>query len=192
MARISTLARDTLPDFEPMFQVLDNTMGYIPNNFLSMAHWPELLGTFSGMAATILKTGEVDAGLKQLVALVASTANGCHYCQAHTSHSASTLGVPTQKIDAVFEFETSALFSAAERAALRLAWHAALQPNASTDADFEALGIHFSEREIVEIVAVISLFGFLNRWSDTMRSDLEVKPLEFATSMGLANKQLSG
>ena len=44
MARISTLSREQLPDFEPMFQILDNTMGYIPNNFLSMAHWPELLG----------------------------------------------------------------------------------------------------------------------------------------------------
>ena len=81
MARISTLSREQLPDFEPMFQILDNTMGYIPNNFLSMAHWPELLGAFGGLAATILQTGEVEGGLKQLVAMVASTANGCHYCQ---------------------------------------------------------------------------------------------------------------
>jgi uncharacterized peroxidase-related enzyme len=174
-----------------MFQILDNTMGYVPNNFLSMAHWPELLGAFGGLAATILQTGEVEGGLKQLVAMVASTANGCHYCQAHTSHSASNLGVSKEKIDAAFEFETSPLFSDRERSALRVAWHAALQPNASTDADFEALSAHFSEREMVEIVAVISLFGFLNRWSDTMKSDLESKPLEFATSMGLADKQLA-
>jgi len=192
MARISTLSREQLSDFEPMFQILDNTMGYIPNNFLSMAHWPELLGAFGGLAATILQTGEVEGGLKQLVAMVASTANGCHYCQAHTSHSASNLGVSKEKIDAAFEFEKSPLFSDRERSALRLAWHAALQPNASTDADFEALSVHFSEREIVEIVAVISLFGFLNRWSDTMKSDLETKPLEFATSLGLAEKQLAG
>lgn len=190
MARISSIERKQLPDFEPMFQVLDNTMGYVPNNFLSMAHWPELLGAFGSLAATVLQTGEVEGDLKQLIAMVASTANGCHYCQAHTSHSASNLGVPKEKIDAAFEFETSPLFSDRERSALRVAWHAALQPNASTDADFEALSAHFSEREMVEIVAVISLFGFLNRWSDTMNSDLEAKPLEFATSMGLADKQL--
>jgi len=191
MARISSIERKQLPDFEPMFQVLDNTMGYVPNNFLSMAHWPELLGAFGSLAATILQTGEVEGDLKQLIAMVASTANGCHYCQAHTSHSASNLGVPKEKIDAAFEFETSPLFSDRERSALRVAWHAALQPNASTDTDFEALSAHFSEREMVEIVAVISLFGFLNRWSDTMKSDLEAKPLEFATSMGLADKQLA-
>ena len=191
MTRISTLTRDQLPDFEPMFQILDNTMGYIPNNFLSMAHWPELLGALGGLAATILQTGEVEGGLKQLVAMVASAANGCHYCQAHTSHSANNLGVSKEKIDAAFEFESSSLFSERERSALRLAWHAALQPNAATHADFEALSTYFSEREIVELVAVISLFGFLNRWSDTMESELESKPLEFATSMSLADKKLS-
>ena len=97
MARISTLSREQLPDFEPMFQILDNTMGYIPNNFLSMAHWPELLGAFSGLGATILQTGEVDSGLKQLVAMVASAANGCHYCQAHTSLSLIHISEPTRR-----------------------------------------------------------------------------------------------
>ena len=190
MARIANVSREQLPDFEPMFQLLEETMGYLPNNMLSMAHWPELLKAFGGIGATILQQGRVDRGLKQLVAMVASTANGCHYCQAHTSHSAHNLGVSREKIEAVFEFESSDLFSDAERAALRLAWHAALQPNASSDDDFMALKAHYSERDIVEIVSVISLFGFLNRWSDTMQSDLEPLPAAFSESLGLRNKQL--
>ena len=188
--RIPTVPRDQLPDFEPMFQLLEGSMGYVPNNFLSMAHWPELLTAFGGIGATILQTGEVDRGLKQLVAMVASAANGCHYCQAHTSHSAHNLGVPQEKVEAVFEFESSSLFSDAERAALRLAWHAALQPNASSDSDFAALKEHYSDREIVEIVSVIALFGFLNRWSDTMGSELEPLPQSFAESINLGARKL--
>ena len=46
---------------------------------------------------------------------------------------------------------------------------------------FAALREHYSEREIVQIVAVISLFGFLNRWNDTMATQLEASPVEFAT-----------
>ena len=190
MARIANVSREQLPEFEPMFQLLEETMGYLPNNMLSMAHWPELLKAFGGIGATILQQGRVDRGLKQLVAMVASTANGCHYCQAHTSHSAHNLGVSREKIEAVFEFESSDLFSDAERAALRLAWYAALQPNASSDDDFMALKAHYSERDIVEIVSVISLFGFLNRWSDTMQSDLEPLPAAFSESLGLRNKRL--
>jgi uncharacterized peroxidase-related enzyme len=173
-----------------MFQLLEGSMGYVPNNFLSMAHWPELLTAFGGIGATILQTGEVNRGLKQLVAMVASAANGCHYCQAHTSHSAHNLGVPQEKVEAVFEFESSSLFSDAERAALRLAWHAALQPNASSDSDFAALKEHYSDREIVEIVSVIALFGFLNRWSDTMGSELEPLPQAFAESIDLSARKL--
>ena len=96
--RIPTVPRDQLPDFVPMFQLLEGSMAYVPNNFLSMAHWPELLTAFGGIGAIILQTGEVDRGLKQLVAMVASAANGCHYCQAHTSHSAHNLGVPQEKV----------------------------------------------------------------------------------------------
>ena len=33
----------------------------------------------------------------------------------------------------------------------------------------------------MQIVAVISLFGFLNRWNDTMATELEASPVEFAT-----------
>ena len=192
MARIEPLSPTQLTDFQPMFDVLENTMGYIPNNLLSMAYWPELLKAFGGIGATILQTGELDRGLKQLVAMVASAANGCHYCQAHTSHSAHKLGVSQEKVEAAFEFESSSLFSDAERAALRLAWHAALQPNASSDSDFVSLKEHYSDREIVEIVGVIALFGFLNRWSDTMGSELEPLPQSFADSINLKTRKLGG
>jgi uncharacterized peroxidase-related enzyme len=190
MSRIPPLSRVQLPEFEPMFQLLDNTMGYVPNNMLSMAHWPELLTAFGSIGATILQTGEVDRGLKQLVAMVASAANDCHYCQAHTSHSAHSVGISQEKVEAVFEFECSSLFTDAERAALRLAWHAALQPNASTDDDFAVLKQHYSDREIVEIVSVIALFGFLNRWSDTMGSELEPLPQSFSESINLSSRKL--
>ena len=88
-----------------------------------------------------------------------------------------------EKIASVLEFDTPPLFSNAERAALRVAWHGALQPNAATDEDFEALKAHFSEREIVEIVAVLSLYGFLNRWNGTLKTQLEPQPAEFSATL---------
>ena len=53
-------------------------------------------------------------------------------------------------------------------------------PNGVEDEDFDELRKHYNEREIVEIVAVISLFGFLNRWNDTLATELEASPLRFA------------
>jgi hypothetical protein len=55
-----------------------------------------------------------------------------------------------------------------------------MQPNAIEPNDFAALKEFFSEREVVEIVAVVSLFGFLNRWNDTMATELEAPAADFA------------
>ena len=82
----------------------------------------------------------------------------------------------------MYEFETSDLFAESERAALRLARDAASTPNGSTPQHFEQLRKHFGDGEIVEIVGVISLFGWLNRWNDTMGTQLEEEPLLFASS----------
>src|SRR5437899_1457591 len=82
-------------------------------------------------------------------------------------------GVEVDRVAEVWEFDQSDLFSDAERSALRLARDAAQQPSQASPAHFAALSEHFDEAQIIEIVAVISLFGFLNRWNDTLATDLE-------------------
>ena len=191
MARIPLAVREDVGDNEALLNAIEQTMGYLPNNMLIMAHWPELLSTFSGLGGTILNTGVVEAELKQLVAMVASNAHGCNYCQAHTSHAAHQQGASHDKLSAVFDYETSALFTDREKAALRLAFHGALQPSQVSDAEFEELGLHFNTREIVELVSVISLFGFLNRWSGTMGPELEAVPQKFIATLDLSAHRIS-
>ena len=96
------LRRDEYPELEELFRLYDETM------------W----------------TGTVPVGLKPLVAIVASTAAGCRYCQAHETVDAMMPGV--------------------------------------------------EEAKIAEILAVVGLFGFLNRWNDSMATDLEEIPAAFA------------
>ena len=180
MTNVRPKAREDLPDMEPMFQMVEAGMGFVPQSMFTMAHWPELLQAFGGIAGTVLNSGEIDAGLKQMIAYVVSNAAGCRYCQAHTSHNATKRGVQAEKIRSAFEFETNPLFNETERAALRLALHAGMVPNATEPEHFDELKKHFSDRQIVEIVAVISLFGYLNRWNDTMATTLESGPRSFA------------
>ena len=53
-------------------------------------------------------------------------------------------------------------------------------PNGATDEHFAELGRYWSESEIVEIVCVISMFGFLNRFNDTLANELEPDAVEFS------------
>jgi alkylhydroperoxidase family enzyme len=92
----------------------------------------------------------------------------------------SIYNAPDEKIAAIWNFEKSDLFSDAERAALRLALKAGGVPNTAESSDFNELHKHFNDAEIVEIVAAISLFGYLNRWNDTMATQLEALPVKVA------------
>ncbi len=179
MTHVTPKTRAELPELEPIFAGTEASMGFVPDSMLTMAHWPELLQSFSALGATVLGSGEVEPGLKQLVAFVVSNAAGCRYCQAHTSATAERRGVSDERINAAFEFETSELFSESERAALRVAAHAGMVPNAVSDEHMGALKVHFTPKQIIEIVSVISLFGYLNRWNDTLATRLEAHPTEF-------------
>lgn len=184
MPRLEPLPREEMTEFEPFFAMIEEAVGFLPNSLLTMARWPELLQSFSGLAGTIA-SGKLPQELRMLVAFMASNAAGCQYCQAHTSHSAAKVGVSQEKLQAIFEFESNPLFSELERAALRLAARSAMVPNAVEDGDFNALHAHFSESEIVELVAHISFFAWLNRWNDTMATTLEDIPRRFAeTTLG--------
>ena len=115
-----------------------------------------------------------------LRSFVSSTAAGCRYCQAHETVDARMRGVPEEKIAEIWNFERSSLYSDGERAALRLARDASVVPNEVTPRHFDELRRHWDDGQIVEIMSVIGLFGFLNRWNDTMSTELEPEPFAFA------------
>jgi alkylhydroperoxidase family enzyme len=97
---------------------------------------------------------------------------------AHTAGGSLRFGIEEKKLAAVWEYRTSPLYTEAERVTLDFTIAAASQPNDVTDELFEKLRRHWTESQIVEIVATIALFGFLNRWNDTMATPLEAEPIE--------------
>lgn len=182
MPNIKPLTREELAEFEPFFSIMESAVGWVPSSHYTMGHRAPILGAFNGLVLAVFGPGKVDPALKQLVAMMASVSAGCRYCQAHTSTAAAHSGVAAEKVEAVFDFESSDLFSESEKAALRLARDAAIVPNATSAAHFDELRKHFDEEQIVEIMAAISIMGWLNRWNDTMATELEETPLAFASS----------
>jgi AhpD family alkylhydroperoxidase len=140
MARLEPLRREDLPEYEATFRAVEAALGVLPNSTLTMARHPRLMKAFAALNAVVMADGRVDGVLKQLIATVVSAAAGCSYCQAHTSHVAERRGSEADKLDQVWDFENSPLFSDAERAALRVARGAGVTPNAVTDEDMDRLG----------------------------------------------------
>lgn len=178
--RVEGLKREDLSELEGVFQLVEGAMGFLPNSMLIMARKPGLVEAFAGLGANVQGPSSLPDEVKRMVAFMASRAAGCVYCQTHTHHQAANAGISAERLDAIWSYETSTLFSEAERAALRVAQAAGQVPNAVTAEDMAALKAHYTDEQIVDLVAVISLFGFLNRWNDTFATQLEDEPVSHA------------
>ena len=171
--------RENFKEFEELFNGVEVFMGYVPNAHLAMAERPELLIAFSSLARTIFQTQGVDMQTKQLIALASSLSSGCKYCQAHTSHGAERAGAKEEKIAEILNYAKSDYYTNQERAVLDLAFASGRTPNESNAEHFNELKKYFSDGQIIDIVSVISMFGFLNRWNDTLGTKLEDIPKDF-------------
>lgn len=183
MARLDPLDRSDLPEFADAFALTEQFMGFVPNSMPTMARVPGLLPAFQQLAGAVFTNGLIPPELVQLLAHVTSSAAGCRYCQAHTGHSAERLGVPADKLAEIWSFETSEHFSEAERSALRIALGAGSVPNSVSDDDIAVARTHWSDDQVAAIVAACALFGYLNRWNDTLATDLEASPTAFGARM---------
>jgi uncharacterized peroxidase-related enzyme len=175
--RLAPLAPDAALAKE--FAAYERSLGFVPNSVLIMQRRPKLVQALAQLAAAVWDPeSTVDRGFKRLLAHFASRAAGCQYCMAHAAGGALRAGVSEAKLAALWEYRTSPLYTEAERLALDFALAAAAVPNDVTDELFAAMRKHWSDDQMVEIVGVISLFGFLNRWNDTMATPLEAEPVE--------------
>lgn len=177
MAFLEPLDKNLHPDLASDFQIFEEILGFVPNSLLTMQRRPEIVKGFGELTKAVMpKDGEVHLGFKRLIAHFASRAVGCQYCEAHSLVAAKIHGVSQEKLDKIWEYQTSDLYSEAERVALDYAMAAGSVPNAVDQELIDRMKEHWTENQIVEILGVVCLYGFLNRWNDSMATDLEDSP----------------
>ncbi len=174
MPLVAPLPTDHAPEVAALAKFFNETLGFCPNSVLTMQRRPAVASAFIVLnKAVMANEGRVTSELKRLIGYVASQTAGCRYCQAHTILAAQRYGGTPERLKAVWDYRASPLFTEAERAALEFAVAASCTPNAVDDAIQGALRAQWDDGEIVEILGVVSLFGFLNRWNDSMATTLE-------------------
>ena len=173
------LPPETTPELRDDFDIFDKILGFVPNSLLTMQRRPKMVKGFGELTKGVMDPdGAVDLGLMRLIAHFSSRAAGCQYCEAHSLVAAKIHDVSQEKLDAIWDYRSSPLYSEAERVALDFALAAGSVPNA-VDADlFTRMRLHWSEEQIVQILGAVCLYGFLNRWNDSMATDLEAAPRE--------------
>ena len=181
MALVTPLDPNHDPETKELAAFFNETLGFCPNSVLIMQHRPAISKAFINLnKAVMANEGRVTSALKRMIAWVSSNATGCRYCQAHAIRAAERYGAEQEQLDNIWEYRTHPAFSDAERAALDFSLQASQVPN-GVDAEIkERLYQHWNEGEIVEMLGVISLFGYLNRWNDSMGTSIETGAVESA------------
>lgn len=160
--------------FNELVQFFNETLGFCPNSVKTMYHRPEIAYAFIALNKAVMQNkGRVTSALKRLIGYISSNVAGCRYCQAHTIRAAERYGAERTQLENIWEFKTHPAFSEPERAALDFAWASSVIPNAVDDAISDRLREWWDEGEIVEILGVVALFGYLNRWNDSMATEME-------------------
>ena len=174
MPLVTPLPADHSPEVARVAKIFNETLGFPPNSVLTMQRRPEIAKAFTHLNRAVMENGgRVDSEQKRLIGHLASANAGCRYCEAHTVLAAKRFGASDERVAELWNFRASSLFSAAEKAAFEFALAAASIPNAVDETIAAELHRHWSDDEIVEILGVVALFGFLNRWNDSMATTLE-------------------
>ena len=150
------------------------TLGFTPNSLFTMMHRPRIALAFQEMNKAVMENkGRITSSLKRELAYLSSMTAGCRYCEAHAIRAAERYGSEQDRLNNIWEYKTYPAFTEGERAIFDLAIAASSVPNAVTDEIAENMRQYWDEGEIVEVLGVIALFGYLNRWNDSMGTQLE-------------------
>ena len=181
---VSPLDRNATPQAEEMARFYEETLGFTPNSLFTMMHRPRIAKAFLEMNQAVMENkGRVSSALKREIAYLSSMTTGCRYCEAHAIRAAERYGSSEDRMNHIWEYKTYAAFTERERAAFDLAIAASQVPNAVNDTIAEKARLYWEEAEIVEIMGVVALFGYLNRWNDSMGTQLEGPAADSAQSI---------
>ena len=184
MSHMKPLPPETTPELREDFAIFEDILGFVPNSLLTMQRRPKMVKGFGELTKAVMDPdGGVDLGLMRLIAHFSSRAAGCQYCEAHSLVAAKIHDVPQEKLDEIWEYQTSPLYSEAERVALDFALAAGSVPNAVDEELFSRMQQHWTDNQIVHILGAVCLYGFLNRWNDSMATDLEDAPREMGENV---------
>ena len=174
MPLVKPLASNENAEVAKLAKFFNETLGFCPNSVLTMQIRPAIAEAFINLNMAVMENkGRVTAEQKRLIGYITSANTGCRYCEAHTILAAERYGGSEERLANIWSFRESDLYTAAEKSAFEFALAASSVPNAVNEEISAALNTHWDEGEIVEILGVISLFGYLNRWNDSMGTTME-------------------
>ncbi|MGZ4835371.1 MAG: carboxymuconolactone decarboxylase family protein [Terriglobales bacterium] len=168
--RIPLLDRDQVtPEVGNVYDALLKTRGVVPNMFKTLAHTPALALASAGYLKALLGDAALPGFYKELIAMRLSVLLGSEYAVKAHALSAHQKGATEAQIAAARTDFEKGPFNEAERLGFRAAERLHRSAAEITDDFFATLQQHFTDAQIIELIATAAAFELFPRFVDALR-----------------------
>lgn len=165
MAIIKSLEKDQIEEIaQAVYEKFEKETGKVPEWVKVMAHNPKILKEFTELFKVIMGEGKIEPFLRWKIAFVVSDSLKCPFCVDTVGKMLKNLGASEEFLEKIKKGEN---LPEKEKKVLQLVKEVTLKANVCTPELFGELKENFSEQEIVEIVSIIGLFNYINRFNNT-------------------------
>ncbi|MBA7619628.1 hypothetical protein ES703_26967 [subsurface metagenome] len=165
MAIISSLEKNQVDEIaKAVYESFEEKTGKVPEWVKVMAHQPKILKEFTELFKVIMGEGKIEPLLRWKIAFVVSNSLKCPFCVDVTGKMLKILGASEEVIERIKKEKD---LPAGEKEILQLVKEVTLKAYVCTPKVFEKLKKSLNEEEIVEIVSIIGLFNYINRFNNT-------------------------
>ena len=166
MAIIPSLEKNQVEEIaKEVYERFEKQTGKVPEWVKVMAHNPKILKEFTELFKVIMGEGKIEPLLKWKIAFVISNSLKCPFCVDVTIKMLKSLGATDQVVEKV---EKGEIENEDEKELLALVKEVTLKAHVCTPELLTELKKDFSEKEIIEIVSIIGLFNYINRFNNTL------------------------
>jgi AhpD family alkylhydroperoxidase len=166
------MQRVPLADFEPALRKrLEELWGEPPNLYKALGNHPKLTAAWTEFSKTLRHDTRTPRALRELVILRGAQLMKSEYEWAQHLRMARKAGVSEQQLAELADWNSSKLFDAREKAALRIA--EAVTTGRVSDADYAEAMKHFDHHDYVELAIVAAFYAMVGRMLDAMGVQLE-------------------
>lgn len=166
MALISSLEKNQIEEVAlEVFKKFEKDTGNVPEWVKVMAHRPEILKEFTELFKSIMGKGEIEPYLKWKIAYTISKALKCPFCVDVTEKMLTKFGADEKMIENIKSMKD---LPKDEKDILELVEDVTDNAHIDKPEIFARLRERLSEPQIVEIISVIGLFNYINRFNNTL------------------------
>lgn len=164
MATIPSLEKDQIDEIaKPVYEKFEKDTGKVPEWVKVMAHNPKVVKEFTELFKVIMGEGYIEPLLRWKIAYTVSQTLRCPFCVDVTGKMLKSLGASDEVLE---KLRRGKDLSEEEKGVLDLVKE--VTKKATCDPElFKRLKEKFSEAELVEVVSIIGLFNYINRFNNT-------------------------